>query len=124
MQPIEGGRANLCLLVRLRRFRELGQCWPNVLAAMRAASPPLDVRLTGATPCWNRPLALSRIPYGHVQRRADGLWRLGDQAAVVPSFTGDGMSIALHSAELAASIHLAGGGEDAYQARISSDVRA
>jgi menaquinone-9 beta-reductase len=124
LQPIEGGLANLCLLVRRRRFHELGARWPNLLAALRAESPHLAQRLAGARPCWVRPLALSAIPYGHVQPHADGPWRLGDQAAVIPSFSGDGMSIALHSAELASSIYLAGGSAEAYQRRLAHDVRA
>jgi flavin-dependent dehydrogenase len=57
-----------------------------------------------------------------VQRRSDGLWRLGDQAAVIPSFSGDGMSIALHSAELAANTYLQGAGADAYQRKLAHDV--
>ncbi len=40
-----------------------------------------------------------------------GLYRLGDQMAVTPSFSGDGMSIALHTAFAAVETHLAG--EDA-----------
>jgi flavin-dependent dehydrogenase len=39
---------------------------------------------------------------------------VGDQAAVIPSFTGDGMSIALHSAMLAAQMHLGGASADQY----------
>ncbi len=62
------------------------------------------------------------IPYGHVRRRSDGIWRLGDQAAVIASFSGDGISIALHSAELAAATYLEGGDADAYQRRLSRDV--
>jgi flavin-dependent dehydrogenase len=63
------------------------------------------------------------IPYGHVRRRASGPFRLGDQAAVIPSFSGDGMSIALHSAELAARAYLAGQDADAFQRRLARDVR-
>jgi len=122
LQPVEDGRANLCLLVRRRRFAALGQRWENLLAAIRAESPHLDARLRGAEACWARPLALATIPYGHVRRRADGLFRLGDQAAVIPSFSGDGMSIALHSAELAARTYLAGLGADAFQRRLGRDV--
>ena len=121
LQLVEDGRANLCLLVRRRRYRSLG-CWDALLAAIRAESPHLDARLSDARPCAARPLALSAIPYGHVQRHADGLWRLGDQAAVIPSFSGDGISIALHSAELAATTYLGGGDADEYQRRISRDV--
>lgn len=123
LQPVEEGRANLCLLVRRPRLAALGQRWDNLLSAMRAESPHLDARLAGAAPCWPRPLALSAIPYGHVRRRADGIWRLGDQAAVIPSFSGDGMSIALHSAQLAAETYLAGKSADAFQQRLARDVR-
>ncbi len=122
LQPVEEGRANLCLLVRRRRLLALGQRWDNLLAAMRAESPHLDARLAGAKPSGARPLALAAIPYGHVRRRTDGIWRLGDQAAVIPSFSGDGMSIALHSAELAATTYLQGGAPDGYQRRLARDV--
>lgn len=123
IQPIESGGANLCVLVRRRRLRALGQSWSGLLAAMFAESAHLSARLEGAQPSWARPLALSAIPYGHVRRRAGGLWRLGDQAAVIPSFAGNGISIALHSAEVAAATYLEGGCADAYQRRLSHDVK-
>ncbi len=122
LSPVEDGRANLCLVVRKRRLAAVGQRWAGLLEAMEAESPHLAARLRGAAPCWPRPLALSAIPYGHVQRRADGIWRLGDQAAVIPSFSGDGMSIALHSAQLAATVYLAGGDADTFQRRLARDV--
>ena len=122
LQPVEGGRANLCLLVRRGRFAALGQRWEGLLAAIRAESPHLDARLRGAEACWARPLALSSIPYGHVRIFTEGPFRLGDQAAVIPSFSGDGMSIALHSAELAVQTYLAGQSAGAFQRRLARDV--
>jgi flavin-dependent dehydrogenase len=119
---VEDGRANLCLVVRRRRFAEIGRRWDRLLAAMCAESPLLAARLAGAEPCWPKPLALSVIPYGHVKWRSSGVWYLGDQAAVIPSFSGDGMSIALHSARLAAASHLAGASADAFQRRLARDV--
>lgn len=124
LQLVEGGRANLCLLVRRRRLQAVGQRWDRLLAALRRESAHLDDRLEGGEPCWSRPLALSAIPYGHVQSHADGLWRLGDQSAVIPSFSGDGMSIALHSAALAATTCIAGGTPEQYQRRLARDVKA
>ena len=62
----------------------------------------VDLVHAGRDPETEKPLAIGRIPYGHVQQQSDGLWRLGDQAAVLPSCAGEGMSIALHSARLAA----------------------
>jgi menaquinone-9 beta-reductase len=122
LSPIEGDRVNLCLVVRRRRFAELGRRWERLLGAIRSESPHLAERLEGAEPVSPRPLALAAIPYGHVERRSSGLFVLGDQAAVIPSFTGDGLSIALHSACLAAKIHLAAGTAHAFQRRLAHDV--
>jgi menaquinone-9 beta-reductase len=122
LEPVEGGLANLCLLVRRSRYAALGQQWDALLEAMCADSALLAARLDGARPSWDRPLAISSIPYGYVRQTADGLWRLGDQAAVIPSFAGDGMSIALHSARLAARYYLDGASVGAYQRRMARDV--
>lgn len=124
ISPIEGGLANLCLVVRRCRFEAIGRRWGSLLEALRGESPLVAARLAGADVSGARPLALSEIPYGHLRRRSHGLFVLGDQAAVIPSFTGDGLSIALHSAYLAASIHLAGGDADAFQTRLARDVAA
>lgn len=122
LEPVENGIANLCLIVEQKQFAALGQRWDAVFDLLRTDCPHLAQRLTGATPCWARPLAITSIPYGHVDTRADGLWRLGDQAAVIPSFAGDGMAIALHSARLAARTFLKGAPAEAFQLRLARDV--
>jgi flavin-dependent dehydrogenase len=122
LEAIEGGLANLSLLVRQGRFAVLGQDWGALLGAIRVESRLLDERLSGAVPQMERPLAVYAVPYGHVAHGADGLWRLGDQAAVIPSFSGDGMSIALHSARLAADAFLRGDDAALYQRRMARDV--
>jgi flavin-dependent dehydrogenase len=104
---IEGGVANLCLVVRRTMLRSAGG-WPQILALILGGNPHLRELLAGATAIWPRPLAISPIPYGYLIRESGGLWCVGDQAAVIPSFTGDGISIALHSAALAAQMFLAG----------------
>lgn len=121
LEPVENDVANLCLVVRRRTFA-CGQSWPTLFASLLKSCPHLRRRLDGAQPCWPRPLAISAIPYGFVQRRADGLWRLGDQAACTPSFSGDGMSIALHSAQLAAQYFAQGHDARTFQARLAQDV--
>lgn len=124
---IEDQRANLCLLVRRDRLSQLGGRWEPVLAAVRAGSALLRARLEGAAQEEKRPLALSAIPYGYTigaqpAPSPTGLWRVGDQAAVIPSFSGDGMSIALHSAALAARFYLAGATRDEYHRALARDV--
>lgn len=115
LAPIEGGTANLCFVLRQKRMRQLGG-WQQLLSAIRNEVPAIDRILNRATQCWPKPLAISPIPYGHLARASNGFWPVGDQAAVIPSFTGDGMSIALHSAELAAEMYLAGKTPDEYLA--------
>jgi flavin-dependent dehydrogenase len=124
LEPIEDGIANLCLVLRKSRFATLGQRWDVLLPALLADCPHLARRLAKAEPCWPRPLAIASIPYGFVRTYADGLWHPGDQAACIPSFSGDGMSIALHSARLAALFCFGGGGPEAFQARLAGDIAA
>ena len=110
---VEGGVANLCLVVRRTTLRPSGG-WPQLLALILRDNRHLRQILLGATPLWPRPLAISPIPYGYLIRKSSGLWCVGDQAAVIPSFTGDGISIALHSAALAAQMFLTGSSDADY----------
>ncbi len=120
LQPVEGGRLNLCLLVEATHYKALGD-WPALLALL-LAEPGLAA-LADATPLLDKPLTISRVPYGFIAPPAtDGLWRLGDQAAVIPSFCGDGMAIAVHSGALAARMQLAGASVTQFQAQLARDV--
>lgn len=111
LQLVEGGQANLCLIVTRSRFDRAGRRWEVLLAELCREAPPMAARLDGAAAPLGQPSAVYPIPYGFLHRpqRSDsqGLFRLGDQVGVIPSLTGDGMAIALHSARLAASFHLA-----------------
>lgn len=124
LQPVEAGTANLCCVVRKSRLRELDGGWEALLASMLCDSAHLRGRLEGAEPLLARALAVGSIPYGFVRREAlsEGLWAVGDQAAVIPSFTGDGMSLALHSGRLAARMICSGEGAMAYQRRLHAQV--
>jgi flavin-dependent dehydrogenase len=104
---VEREVANLCLVVRRSELQRAGG-WTQLLTLIRRANSRLGSLLKGANPLWLRPLAVSAIPYGYLAERRSGLWCVGDQAAVIPSFTGDGMSIALHSAALAAQMYMDG----------------
>ena len=120
---IEDQTATLCLLIDRETFKRIGGQWAQLLAHMLSHSEHLQDRLDGAHALWPSPLAISSIPYGYVSASGDGPWRLGDQAGVIPSFAGSGMSIALHSAWIAASAFLAGSAASSYQERMASDIR-
>jgi flavin-dependent dehydrogenase len=119
---VEDEFANLCLVVRGSTFRKL-QGWPDLLACIQRANLRLRSLLQGAEPLWSRPLAISPIPYGYLAPESAGPWRVGDQAAVIPSFTGDGISIALHSGALAAQMFLAGQSSADYHRLLRQQLR-
>ncbi|HXR40315.1 MAG TPA: FAD-dependent monooxygenase [Terracidiphilus sp.] len=110
---VEEDVANFCFVVCRATLRAKGG-WTKLLAAIRHENPHIAGRLEAASPLWERPLAVSSIPYGHLAGRPCGLWCVGDQAAVIPSFTGDGTAIALHSGALAAQMVLAGQSAEQY----------
>jgi flavin-dependent dehydrogenase len=119
---VENGVANLCLVIRKSYFARLGNVWDALLSSLRAEFLPLAEKLVGAKPCYDRPLAIASIPYGYVQNRSIGPWCIGDQAAVIPSFSGDGIAIALHSALLAAEYYLVGKTNSEFQTCLARDV--
>ncbi len=106
MQRIENGRVAFALAVHRDAFARLGS-WRALVAAFTATSARNANRLAGARELWPKPLAVSGVPYGFVHRSAvdapgDRLYRAGDQLAVIPSFTGDGIAIALVTGSRAA----------------------
>jgi flavin-dependent dehydrogenase len=123
--PIGSAYANLCLTVSERRLARSGRTLEGLLAEIAPPGSILAERLDGGEPV-GRTAAVSRIPYGYRTWRAqpnpDWLWRLGDQAAVTPSFTGDGMAIALRSAELAADTLICNGIQAEYRAALGSSI--
>ena len=121
LQLVEDGVANLCLVVSRDRHASLGRDWRRLVRAV----PHLAARLADAQALHARPLAVAGMPYGWL---AGGtaeapVYRLGDQAAVIPSFTGDGMAMALRSARLAADAILAGEPAPEFQRALTAAFR-
>lgn len=120
----EDGSFNLCLAVRRSRLAEAGS--PDaLLAAIGAEAPCFGDRLAwrdDCSPCD----AVANVPYGWRAAPGErGLFRLGDQAGVIPSIAGEGMAIALASGFAAAAAYAAGGadGSAAYQRRFAKGLR-
>jgi flavin-dependent dehydrogenase len=123
IQPVEGGIANLCCVVQQRFLARAGHRWESFLVKMLQDCPHLAMRLAGAEPLLARPVAITHIPYGYIRRSTEnGLYCIGDQAAVIPSFTGDGISIALHTARCAVAACLTGEPAPLFQAKLRSSL--
>jgi menaquinone-9 beta-reductase len=124
LQLLEDGRANLSLLLTKATFRKCGLRWRDVLDYLLSASKHLERRLSGAQELDPRPLALSAIPYGFQRSQAaNAPWAIGDQGAVIPSFTGDGIAIALHSAFVAARAYDRGASSRDFQRELAAQLR-
>ena len=107
----EAGVANLCLSVDQRRLAQAGGI-DALLAEIAAVAPVLGNRIAAAgTPRWQ---TIAGVPYGwRARSTSPGLFRLGDQSAVISSLAGDGVAIALRSGMTAASAYLAHGPDGA-----------
>ncbi|WP_296613440.1 FAD-dependent monooxygenase [Sphingomonas sp.] len=119
----EDGTVNLCMAVHRSRLSAAGSPG-QLLGALALESPALGERLAfrhgDATID-----AVANVPYGW--RASDGtagLFRLGDQAACIPSLAGEGMGIAIESGARAAAAYLRHGpaGAIAYQRRLTRDL--
>jgi len=119
----EDGSANCCMAVRRSRLTEAGSP-DRLLDALALECPRLGERFAhrdGSEPID----AVANIPYGWRVRGGEaGLFRLGDQAGVIPSLAGEGMGIAIASGIRAANAYAAGGAEAAipFQARLARDL--
>jgi flavin-dependent dehydrogenase len=105
----EDGRVNLCLSVAQARLCEGRDAW---LASLAEQAPALIERLGGALPGdWE---ATAGVPYGwRAKTTSAGVYRVGDQAAVIASLAGDGIAMALASGAAAAQACLHGDGTGA-----------
>ncbi len=125
IQPVEDGIANLCCVVQQRYLARGAHRWENFLAKMQQDCPHLAMRLAGAEPLLDKPIAITHIPYGYIRRTTEeGLYCIGDQAAVIPSFTGDGISIALHTARRGVAAYLAEEPAQVFQPKLRSALLA
>lgn len=121
LQRVSQDTANLCLIVRRSRLAQDGGRWRDLLAALMRESH-LARRLGDAEALLQRPLTIANLPYGYLCDPArptpEGLYRLGDQAALTAPLTGDGMAIALRSARLAVACVKAGAAPKEYHRRL------
>jgi len=116
--------ANLCCVVQNRYLADAGNRWENFLRKMQQDCPHLAMRLAGAEALLDKPIAVTHIPYGFIRRTTEeGLYCIGDQAAVIPSFTGDGISIALHTARCAVAAYVAGEPAPHFQPRLGTALQ-
>ena len=119
----EDGSANLCMAVHRSRLHEAGTPY-DLITALGRELPALGDRLVDLDPAL--PIdAIANVPYGWRARDCvPGLFRLGDQAGVIPSLAGEGMGIAIASGMSAARAYEKGGADAAapWQRRFAREL--
>jgi flavin-dependent dehydrogenase len=102
----DDGTANLCLSASRDRLKEAGGV-ERLVEQLAGELPAFGERLgQGEAGSWS---AVSGVPYGwRADGTVEGVYRVGDQAAVIASLAGDGIAIALESG-LAAARAIVGG---------------
>ena len=116
---LEDGSVSVCWLASPDFLSEAGHDWRAQLDWISRRSPQLGDLVGCARPLMARPAAVSSIPFGYRRRQAvaSNVYAVGDQLAVIHSFTGDGTSIALMSGVAAAQALAAGRPAEAFQSR-------
>ena len=118
----EDGTGNLCLAVRKSRLNEAGDP-VALLQEIGREVPALGERLAWLA-AGAQVDAIAAVPYGwHTRQTFEGVYRLGDQAGVIPSLAGEGMGIALASGVMAGEGVVRGETAEAFQFRLASRTR-
>jgi len=119
----EDGGANLCLAVRRSRFSEEGSRPEALLESLTREAPALSARLDAAAAI-GTPQAIANVPYGWRARTGEaGLYRVGDQAGVIPSLAGEGIAIGIASGLAAAKAIAMGQDSLRFQPQLAARLR-
>jgi len=107
---VEENTLSIGWVMEAELVRKIGAEWPAQKSYLAEQSSFAAHLLNNARPLFAKAISTAGIPYGFMRSEPIGpaVYPLGDQLAVVPSFTGDGMAIALCSGIVAARAVLEG----------------
>jgi len=122
---VENGLLSVAWVIQDHLVRRVGPDWQRQGAYLGSQSSLFADLIAEARPLFTKPLATAAIPFGFLRAEpiAPKIFPIGDQLAVVPSFTGDGMAIALYSGLAAARALSAGQSAIAWQRELIARLR-
>lgn len=100
LSPVEEDRVNVCWIGRTDALRAAGGTPSAMLEDTLRQNPVLDERLRGLTRVSDRFEAVSQVPLMPKSRFADDVCMIGDAAGMIAPLCGDGMAMALQTADL------------------------
>jgi menaquinone-9 beta-reductase len=101
---VEDETLSIAWIINSDVLQFVGTSWAAQSAYFARQSRVFAELTNDATPAWEKPLAVSGLPYGFMRSAtiAPTIYPVGDQLAVIPSFSGDGTALALASGIAAA----------------------
>jgi flavin-dependent dehydrogenase len=104
ISPIEGGLVNVAALLTRKAFGKTEKTILGMIVAAARRNPKLYQKLAKATPIPGTQAAVAPVNLNRKPLAWDVIPHVGDAALMIPPLCGDGMSIALRSALLCASL--------------------
>jgi flavin-dependent dehydrogenase len=104
INPVEGGRVNVCLLASYTAFVQAGKRADAMITAAARWNHMLGQRLAGSRPLPETAAVVAPVDTNRPSAPWDDIACLGDTAVMIPPLCGDGMAMALRSAELCAPL--------------------
>ena len=122
---VEDGLASLAWIMDASMAKGLGNHWDRHAEFLAGQSPVTGDMLTGAHTDWPRPLTVSGLQFGFLRRSviAPNIYPVGRQMAIIPSFTGDGLAIAMCTGIEAARALAAGIPAETYQSAMRKNLK-
>lgn len=100
VNAVEGGQVNVCLLASYAAFAQAGKGVEQLIARACQWNPALGRRLAPGTALPGSACAVAPVDLYRPATPWAEIGCVGDTAAMIPPFCGDGMAMALRSAEL------------------------
>ena len=101
---VEDDRLNVCWIARTDALKDAGGSPDAMIDRALRANPALDARLAGLTRLTERFEAVSQVPIGRKTCFEGDVCMIGDTAGMIAPLCGDGMAMALQSADLVAPL--------------------
>lgn len=100
LAPVEDDRINVCWIGRTAALQHAGGTPDAMLDETLRQNPVLDERLRGLTRVSDQFEAVSQVPLMPKSRFANDVCMIGDAAGMIAPLCGDGMAMALQTADL------------------------
>ena len=104
LSTVEDDRVNVCWIGRSDALKNTGGTPEAMLNKHLRQNPRLDERLRGLTRVSDQFKAVSQVPLMPKSRFAENVCMIGDAAGMIAPLCGDGMAMALHTADFVAPL--------------------